>query len=102
MESQDIETINASTIATIHNNVNTSIYVRTNDTMLTITEKTEKIVIYLKLLKSICSQVFELYIGDHYSKKYRIRLPLRNLELIIKELRPLLTTLDSIQNLHVS
>lgn len=102
MASQDIETINASTISVLHNNTNVTIYVRTNENMLTITEKTNDIVVYLKLLKSVYSQVFELYIGDHYCKKFRIRLPLKNLELITKELEPLLKTLDSIQNLHAS
>lgn len=102
MAAQDIETINASTISVIHNDVNTTIYVRTVNEMLTITENIHDIVIYLKMLKSGYTQVFDLYVGDHYTKKFRIRLPIRNLELVIKELQPLIQRLDIIQNLRVS
>jgi hypothetical protein len=98
----EIETFHASHIGVRYDSKIVNIYVRTNDEMITITEDTEKIVVYLKMLKSVHSQVFDLYIGDHYEKKYRIRLPLKNLELIAKELQPLINHLDINQNLRIS
>jgi hypothetical protein len=99
---KEIETFNASTIGVMHNSKYVDIYVRTSNEMLTITEKKENLVIYLKMLKSVHSQLFELYIGDHYQKKYRVRLPLKNLELVAKELQPLINELDINQSLRTS
>jgi len=98
----EIETIYASQIGVRYDSKIVNIYVRTNDEMVTITERKENIQVFLKMLKSIHSQVFELYIGDHCFKKYRIRLPLKNLELVVKELQPLINDLDISRNLPVS
>jgi hypothetical protein len=98
----EIETFNASTIGVVQNSKYVDIYIRTNDEMLTITERKENLVVYLKMLKSMHSQLFELYIGDHYEKKYRVRLPLKNLELIAKELQPLIDGLDINQSSRTS
>lgn len=99
---EEIETLYGSTIGVRYDSKIVNIYVRTNDEMVTITERKENIQVFLKMLKSIHSQLFELYIGDHCLKKYRVRLPLKNLELIAKELQPLINDLDINQNLPVS
>ena len=100
--SNQIETLNASAIYVKHNPTLVDIYVRTNDGMITITEKKDNIVVFLKMLKSIYSQMFELYVGDHACKKYKIRLPLEKFELVFKELQPLINALDLSQSLRAS
>lgn len=102
MLGEEIQTLNASFIGVQYNHHVVNIYVRTDDDMLVITEKLDNIVVYLKMLKSVYAQVFELYVGDHCKKKYRIRLPLKNFELISKELQPLINDLSITQISRIS
>lgn len=102
MIADEIKTINAAAIGIKCGSDVVDFYIRNSDGLVTITEKKENIVVYLKMLKSVYMHLFELYIGDHQCKKYKIRLPLLNIELIIKELQPLLRELNLNQNLLVS